>query len=97
MNNKIGRPKKYDFLDVSITKEEYNKKWYEANREKSLERYKDNKEEMKKKYRDNKEEMKKKSKDIQKKYRDSFRILKILYERHIVPSDIIEDVKKIFD
>jgi alpha-galactosidase/6-phospho-beta-glucosidase family protein len=97
MTSKIGRPKKYDFLDNPITKEEYNKKWYEANREKSIERYKENKDEMKKKYKENKEEMKKKSKDIQKKYRDSFRLLKIIYERYIIPNDIIEDVKKIFD
>ena len=86
MTTKIGRPKKYNFLDNPITKEEYNKKWYEANREKSIERYKENK-----------EEMKQKSKDIQKKYRDSFRLLKIIYERGIIPNDIIEDIKKIFD
>lgn len=92
-----GRPKKYNFLDEPISKEEYNKKWYEAHRQQATEKYKEQKEDIKQKYNDNKEDFKQKSKELQTKYRDSYRLLKILYERGGLPDDIFEQIKKIID
>jgi hypothetical protein len=85
---KRGRPKKYDFAGLS--KEDYDKKWYEINKEKLQEKFKQN-------YIENKDEMKEKSKEHQNKYRDSYKLLIDLYNNNEIntSNDKIEKIKKI--
>jgi hypothetical protein len=93
---KRGRPKKYNFADTSISKEEYNRKWYESHKDQISKKYEGRKDEIKQKYNDNNEH-RQKSKELQSKYRESYRILKMLYENGNIPDDVIEKTKKIFE
>lgn len=70
---KIGRPRKYEFAGLS--KEEYDKKWYEKNKEKILEKCNEN-------YEKNKEKIKSKSKILQSKYREGYHLLIMLYNNN---------------
>ena len=82
------RIKKYDFAGKGLTKKEYHKKWYDANKEKI-------KDELRQTYTEHKDHLKEKSKTLQQKYRESYRLLKLLYESEFTLSDeLIEKIKK---
>ena len=85
------RIKKYDFAGKGLSKKEYHKKWYDANKEKL-------KDELKHSYTENKDQLKEKSKTLQQKYRESHRILKVLYDSQFkLSDDLIEKIKKIIE
>lgn len=58
------RVRKYDFADKGLSKKEYHKKWYDANKEKL-------KGELKQSYDEHKDQLKEKSRSLQQKYRES--------------------------
>ena len=87
-NQSQFRVRKYDFSDKGLSKKEYHKKWYDANKEKL-------KEELKQSYDEHKDRLKEKSKSLQQKYRESHKILKLISDANFTLSDeIIEKIKK---
>ena len=96
--SKKGKKQKYDFAGLS--REEYDKKRYELNKDKISQKYKEHKDEVKLKYEENKEYLKLKSKTLQTKYRNSYHLLKkICNENLVLPLsvDIIQEIKNIID
>ena len=72
--SKKEKKQKYDFAGLS--REEYDKKRYELNKDKISQKYKEHKDEVKLKYEENKDYLKLKSKILQTKYRNSYHLLK---------------------
>jgi hypothetical protein len=82
---KRGRPKKYDFAGLS--KEDYDKKYYEVNKDKFTLINNNRKEENKERYKNNKNAIKEQTTKNQKKYRDSYKILFSLYNKNQIQTD----------
>jgi hypothetical protein len=86
-NQSQFRVRKYEFADKGLSKKEYHKKWYDANKEK-----------LKISNVEQKEQLKERSKVLQQKYRESYRLLKQVYQANFNPTiDIIEKIKNIVD
>jgi hypothetical protein len=84
-NQSQFRVRKYNFADKGLSKKEYHKKWYDANKEK-----------LKESNAEQKEQLKEKSKILQQKYREGYRLLKLIYQSNFNPSDdTVEKIKNI--
>jgi len=87
-----GRPKKNPDINIHITdkesKKEYNKLWYEQNKEKTIQTSKE-------RYYQNTDEAKNQNLKLQKRYRDGYKLLKELLTQDKLPTEYVNKVKAI--
>ncbi len=84
-----GRPKKNPDISEKESKREYNKMWYERNKEKAIQVSKE-------RYQQNTEEWKEHSIKLRYRYKESYRLLKDMMTHNKLPEEYNDKVKTNF-
>jgi hypothetical protein len=88
-----GRPRKCENRKEYL--KEYYKKRYQENKKEYKEKYEENKYDIKLKYEENKDDYIAKAKEVGDKYRNAYRLMKMLYTKDDIPSIYKEEIRKV--